>query len=212
MKKSNGIQWIFFFTGLIIMGLGVTLTVKGQRFGVSSWDVLHVGLFKNFGLSIGLWSIIIGIIIITVASIGLRRFPTLGTIINMTVVGLFIDFFNWLLPDPHTFMLQFFNFALGIVLLAIGAGVYISANLGAGPRDTLMLWIVNKFGCSITIARTAMEISVVIIGYLLGGPVGIGTILMVFALGPIVQVSLEHSKKFLEKCVSKRQSKQVVVH
>src|SRR5699024_1124558 len=139
---------------------------------------------------------------ITVSSIGLREFPTIGTFLNMTVVGLFIDFFNWLLPDPHTFIMQFTNFALGIVLVAIGAGVYISANLGAGPRDTLMLLIVKKFGCSITIARTAMEIAVVITGYLLGGPVGIGTILMVFALGPIVQLSLEYSKKLLEKCVS----------
>src|SRR5690625_2488273 len=105
MRKAFIFRWLFFFVGLMIMGLGVTLTIKGQLFGVGSWDVLHIGLFKNLGLSIGLWSIIMGILIITIASIGLRELPKLGTFMNMLFVGIFIDFFIWLLPDPNTFML-----------------------------------------------------------------------------------------------------------
>src|SRR5690625_5115359 len=131
MNREFVFCWLFFFFGLMIMGLGVALTIKGQRFGVGSWDVLHIGLFKQLGLSIGLWSIIMGIIIITISSIGLRELPKLGTFANMTFVGLFIDFFNWIIPDPNTFLIQFIAFIVGILLLAIGCGIYISANLGA---------------------------------------------------------------------------------
>lgn len=212
MKKGTGIQWLFFFAGLMVMGLGVALTVKGQRFGVGSWDVLHIGLFKNFGLSIGLWSIILGVIIITISSIGLHEFPKIGTFMNMIFVGIFIDFFNWVIPNPHTFSMQFIDFVFGIVLLAIGAGIYISANLGAGPRDSLMLFMVKRFDCSITFARTIMEIVVAIVGYLLGGPIGIGTIIMAFALGPIIQVTLGYSQKLLRRCLSDKHDDQVAVH
>src|SRR5690625_1234451 len=167
MKRELGIRWFFFFFGLAILGLGVALTIKGQRFGVGSWDVLHIGLFKQLGLTIGLWSIIMGIIIITISSIGLREFPKIGTFANMISIGIFIDFFNWLIPNPNTFIVQFIAFILGVCLIAVGSGIYISANLGAGPRDSLMLLIVSKFRFSITVARTIMEVSVAIAGYLL---------------------------------------------
>src|SRR5699024_6626302 len=146
-----GIRWIFFFCGLMVLGLGVALTVKGQRFGVGSWDVLHIGLFKQLGLSIGLWSIIMGIIIITISSIVLRELPKIGTFANMSCVGIFIDFFNWIIPNPNTLPMQFMAFLVGVLLIATGVGVYISANLGAGPRDSLMLLAVKKFNCSITV-------------------------------------------------------------
>ncbi len=202
MKQEIGFRWLVFFVGLMTLGLGVALTIKGQRLGVSSWDVLHIGLFKNMGLSIGLWSIIVGIIIIVTASFGLREIPKLGTLMNMIFVGLFIDFFNWLLPDPHTIPIQYIDFILGIVLMGIGGGIYLSSNLGSGPRDSLMLLTVKKFNCSITVARTIMEVIVAIVGFLLGGPIGIGTIIMAFALGPIIQVSLGYSTKIVEKWIS----------
>ncbi|MBM4761310.1 YitT family protein [Bacillus sp. B15-48] len=203
MNKGIGFnKWLFFFVGLIILGLGVAFTVKGQRLGVSSWDVLHIGLFNNLGLSIGLWAIIVGIIIIIIASMGLREFPKIGTYINLILVGIFIDFFNWILPDPHTFPFQLLNFLLGVVLMGIGGGIYLSANLGSGPRDSLMLLIVKKFRCSITLARTVMEVVVAITGFLIGGPIGIGTVIMAFALGPIIQLSLGYSRKILEKSMS----------
>jgi len=205
MRKAFIFRWLFFFVGLMIMGLGVTLTIKGQLFGVGSWDVLHIGLFKNLGLSIGLWSIIMGILIITIASIGLREFPKIGTFMNMICVGVFIDFFNWAIPDPSTFTVQLIAFILGVLLLAAGCGVYISADLGAGPRDTLMLLAVKKFNCSIMVARTVMEVSVAVVGYLLGGPIGIGTVIMAFGLGPVIQISLGYSEKVLETLVSKEQ-------
>src|SRR5699024_11154508 len=156
MTKEYGFRWLFFFVGLMVMGIGVALTVKGQRFGVGSWDVLHIALFKNIGLSIGLWSILVVIIIITITSIVLSNFSKLVTFMNMICVGLFIDFFNWIIPNPTIFSTQLSAFILGVVLLAIGCGIYIAADLGAGPRDTLMLLAVKKLNCSITVARTVM--------------------------------------------------------
>jgi len=206
VKKEFGFRWFFFFVGIMIVGLGIALTIKGQRFGVGSWDVLHIGLFKSIGLSIGLWSIIVGIVIITVSSFGLREFPKYGTFMNMLFVGLFIDLFNWLIPDPQTFSIQFFDFILGVLLLAIGCGIYISADVGAGPRDTLMLLAVKKLQWSITTARTVMEVSVAIAGYLLGGPIGIGTVIMSFGLGPVIQISLGYSQKILGKLLESVQA------
>src|SRR5699024_8875217 len=144
MTKEFGFRWLFFFLGLMVMGLGVALTVKGQRFGVGSWDVLHIGLFINIGLSIGLLSIMVVIIMITIDSIGLREFPKAGTFMNMICVGLFIDFFHWIIPNPTIFSTQLSAFVLGVLLLAIGCGIYLAAYLGAGPRDTLMLLEIGR--------------------------------------------------------------------
>lgn len=199
LKKGTGLRWIFFFVGLMTLGLGVALTIKGQRFGVGSWDVLHIGLFKQLGLSIGLWSIIVGIIIIIIASIGLREFPKIGTFANMTFVGIFIDFFNWLIPNPNLLFIQFIAYVVGIVLIAAGSGIYMSANLGAGPRDSFMLLMVKKNRLSIATARTIMEVFVAVVGFLLGGPLGLGTVFIAFTVGPILQFTLKHSGNLLEQ-------------
>ncbi|GAA0441006.1 YitT family protein [Lentibacillus halophilus] len=212
MKGDLGFRWLFFFTGLLVMGLGVALTIKGKWFGVGSWDVLHVGLFKQLGLSIGLWSIIMGILIVTSASIGLRKWPQIGTFANLAFVGLFIDLFNWIIPDPHMLLLKFIAFILGVILLAIGCGIYISADLGAGPRDTLMLLLSEKLNWSITFSRTFMEVVVAIIGVLLGGPIGIGTVIIAFALGPIIQISLRYSQKILHNIISKKEPAKYYAH
>jgi len=195
--RENLLRWSFFLIGLIILGLGVALTIKGQRFGVGSWDVLHIGLSKQFGLTIGSWSIIAGLVIVIISALGMREFPKIGTFINMATVGLFIDFFNWIIPDPTTLQWQLSAFILGIAFMGIGGGVYIAAELGAGPRDSLMLLIVSKTKLSIQVARTFMEVTVAVIGYFLGGPIGVGTVFMALALGPIMQVAISQSVKTL---------------
>src|SRR5699024_2870624 len=184
MKKELIVRWFVFFIGLMVLGLGIALAVKGQRFGGGSWDVLHIGLCKQIGLSIGLWSIILGIISITISSIGLRELRKIGTFANMTFVGLSIDCSSWIIRDRYPLSMQFVAFVLGVLLIAIGCGIYISADLGEGPRDSLMMLAVKKLNCSITTARTVMEVVVAIAGFLLGGPIGIGTVIMAFALGP----------------------------
>lgn len=198
MRKEFTVRWLFFFIGIMFIGLGVALTIRGQRYGVGSLDVLHIGMFYHFGLSVGAWSIIIGLVIVALTAILLKRLPKIGTFMNMIFCGVFLDIFNEILPQAHTPLTQFGCFVLGIIGIAVGCGIYVSTNLGEGPRDSLMMLAVEKLNVSITVARTAMEIFAAGLGYLMGGPVGIGTVIMVFALGPIIQVVLPMSRRVLE--------------
>lgn len=201
--STNILRWIFFMGGLMILALGVTLTIKGSMLGVGSWDVLHIGL-ANYGLTIGTWAIVTGIIVLVIGIYFNKEMPKFGTWINMFSVGLFIDLFNWLLPDVEGLFLQTCMFVLGILLLGFGCGMYIVANFGAGPRDSLMILLTQRLGWSVTKARTVMEVSVAVVGFAIGGPVGIGTVFMAFGLGPIVAKSLQINEK-LFNVLSKEQ-------
>lgn len=199
MRKIFVWRWIFFLVGVIVLSLGITMTIKGQRLGVGPWDVLHIGLTRNFGLTIGTWSIILGVIIIIVTSIVLKQWPKLGTWLNMTLLGLFIDLFNWLLPEFETMTGQVIIFTLGVVVMSYGVGIYVSPNVGAGPRDSLMLILVDKLGISVKKVRTMIEVIVAVAGWLLGGPVGIGTVIIALLIGQIVHYALPQCRKLLLK-------------
>ncbi|KOS66489.1 membrane protein [Lysinibacillus contaminans] len=201
MRRVIGWRWTFFIAGMLIMSLGITMSIKGKVIGTSPWDVLHVGLFQNFGLTIGTWSILTGLLIITSTSLVLKEWPKLGTWLNMFLIGLFIDVFNWLLPATDVYVLQIAYFVVGVFILSFGCGMYIAPNMGAGPRDTLMMILVEKFGGTIKSARMGIEVLVTILGGLLGGPVGIGTVLIALTSGYIVQYSLPYCRKVLLKCI-----------
>lgn len=199
MKQAFFTRCLFFITGILVLSLGITLTIKGQVFGVGSWDVLHIGLTKTLGLTIGTWSILVGLAILAFDMVITKRFPLPGTFIDMFLAGIFIDIFNYWIPDIDGFWMQLFSYISGLILLGWGCGMYMVANLGIGPRDTLMLLLVNKLGWSVTRARTTMEVSVAILGFLLGGPIGVGTALMAFGLGPIIQFALTYNEKLFTK-------------
>lgn len=204
MNKHYIYRWGFFLFGLMVMALGISMTIKGQRIGVGPWDVLHVGLYEKLGLSIGTWNIITGFIIIFSVSIMLREWPKFGTWINMAIIGFFIDFFNWLLPEFTTFWGQAIIFVLGIIVMGYGAGIYVSPAIGAGPRDSLMLLIVEKYGVSIKVVRTTIEVIVAIVGWLLGGPIGVGTIIIALLIGQIMHYALPQSQKILLKLLNEK--------
>lgn len=199
MSKVKSWRWAFFIGGLMVMSLGISMSIKGRILGTSPWDVLHIGLFKNFGLTIGTWSILTGLFIIVTTSIILREMPKIGTWLNMLLIGMFIDIFNWLLPSTTNYGLQVTYFIVGLFVLSFGCGMYIAPNMGAGPRDTLMMLIVERFGGTIKTARMGMEIIVTMVGWLLGGPVGVGTIIIALVSGYIVQYSLPYCRKILIK-------------
>lgn len=199
MKEAFFARCLFFLTGILVLSLGITLTIKGQVFGVGSWDVLHIGLANTFGLTIGTWSILIGLAILAFDMFFTKKFPLPGTFIDMFLAGIFIDIFNYWIPDIDGFWMQLFAYISGLILLGWGCGMYMVANLGIGPRDTLMLLMVHKLGWSVTRSRTTMEVTVAILGFLLGGPIGIGTALMAFGLGPIVQFALTFNEKLFLK-------------
>lgn len=205
MRKVYLWRWGFYLLGLIIMSLGITMVIKGNDLGVIAWDVLHIALYQTIGLSIGSWTIITGLVIVTFTSLMYKSFPKIGTWVNLLLIGSFVDFFYWILPNTETFAFQLIYFLMGIFVSSFGTGMYISPNLGSGPRDGLMMWIVEKFGGSIKVARMSIELTVALIGWLLGGPLGIGTIIIAIFSGYIVQFSLPYCQKLLLKCIGEEE-------
>ena len=204
MKKALAWRWIFYFTGLLVVALGITMTIKGQKLGIGPWDVLHVGLYRHFGLTIGTWGIITGFIIILATAAVLKRWPKIGTWLNMLLLGIFIDIFNWLLPEFTTFGAQTVIFVLGVIVMGYGSGIYISPNIGAGPRDSLMLVLVEKTGASVKKVRTTIEVIVAVIGWLFGGPIGIGTVLIALFLGQMIHYTLPQCRRLLMRIIGEQ--------
>lgn len=194
-------RWTFYLVGLLIAALGITMTIKGYRLGIGPWDVFHVGLYRNFGLTIGSWSIISGLVIVVATAAVLRQWPKIGTWLNMILLGVFIDIYNWLIPDFTGLGAQSVIFVLGVVVMGYGMGIYISPNIGAGPRDSLMLIFVEKFGISIKKVRTIIEVIVACLGWILGGPVGVGTVILALLIGQFVHYTLPQSRKLLMKII-----------
>lgn len=192
-------RYFFFLMGLWLMAWATVFSIQAQ-FGVSSWDVLHIGLSKITTLSIGIWTILIGLIIILTTYLKNKKIPAIGTLLNMLLCGIFVDIslaLNWI-PVADTEWLQYLWVGCGILCLGMGAGLYISAQLGAGPRDAFTLELAQYFGLSIGLMRTIIEVTVVAIGWLLGGPVFIGTILFALFTGPVMQFSLPRFAKALQ--------------
>lgn len=196
------IRYGIFFIGLMIMSLGIVFTIKAN-FGVSPWDVLHIGLYKKIGLTIGSWSVIVGIVIITISSIMLKKLPPLGSFLNMIFVGMFIDAFMLVpfLTTPDTLIGKISMLLLGIVFLGWGMGVYISAKLGAGPRDSLMLAFQMKTGFKVQNVRLVMEVGVLIVGWLLGGPVHVGTIIASLTIGHVAGFAMPICENITTKLI-----------
>lgn len=201
MRNSILKRWIFFVAGMIILSFGVTLTIKGRLLGLAPWDVLHYGLWQTFGLTIGSWAIIVGAIIVLFTAVALKRLPKLGVYINMFTIGIFIDVFNFLLPDVDGWIMHILIFTAGLLVMAFGIAFYITPNLGAGPRDTLMLFFVEKFNLKLSSARNLMEFFALLAGFLLGGPVFIGTIIIVFLLGRLIEKFLPLTRRMLIKFI-----------
>ncbi|HWL26367.1 MAG TPA: YitT family protein [Ureibacillus sp.] len=201
MRRVYSWRWAFFVMGLIVMTLGFTMVIKSANVGTSAWDVLHIALFENFGLSIGSWNIITGLLIVGFTAIMVKSFPKIGTWLNMILCGVLIDFYYWILPNASSMTFQIIYFLLGLLVLGFGCGMYIAPNLGAGPRDTLMMWIVERFGGSIKVARMSIELAVALIGWFLGGPLGVGTVIIAVFSGYVVQFSLPYCRKMLMKAI-----------
>ena len=197
MKRNWMIRWSFFIFGLMVLAFGISLTIEGEFLGIGPWDVFHYGLFTKFGFTIGTWSIISGLILLFISSAFNKAWPKLGSFLNMMLLGLFIDLFNWMLPSIDHLAGATIAFIIGVILMGYGIGLYVSADFGAGPRDSFMLLIVEKMGWSIPLVRNGIEVIVFLVGWMLGGPVGIGTVLIAFGLGPILGYSIPQCKKLL---------------
>ena len=197
MKRKWMLRWSVFILGLLVLAFGIALTIKGKFLGIGPWDVFHYGLFTKFGFTIGTWSIISGLLLLFISSVFNKAWPQIGSFLNMMLLGLFIDLFNWMLPSIDNLAGATIAFIIGVGLMGYGIGLYVSANLGAGPRDSFMLLIVEKMGWSIPLVRNGIEVIVFLVGWMLGGPVGVGTVLIAFGLGPILGYSIPQCKKLM---------------
>ena len=168
--------------GLLALGIGIAMMVEAGL-GVSPYDVLHQGLADLTGLSFGTVVILLGTLVLIVWIPLGQRFG-IGTVINTVTVGLIVDAFLEWSPTPETIGLRWVYLLGGIVIIAFGVGLYIGAGLGPGPRDGLMTGIAAK-GYPLWIVRTGLELTALIAGWLLGGDVGIGTVLFAFGIGPL---------------------------
>ncbi|NNF63460.1 MAG: hypothetical protein HKN07_04300 [Acidimicrobiia bacterium] len=178
--------------GLILFGSGIGLVVQSQL-GNPAWDVLHQGLAKRFDGSwstIGNWTVIISFVVLLLW-IPLRQRLGLGTVLNAILIGVTVDVLIRFVEPGESLAVQLVLLSLGVVLVGIGSGFYIGAHLGPGPRDGLMTGIA-ALGPPIWSARLVIELSVLVAGWILGGTVGIGTVVFAFAIGPLVQFFLRH--------------------
>lgn len=174
--------------GLVLYGAGLGLMVRGA-IGVPPWDVLTQGLVNHLGLNFGLWTNIIGAAVLLLW-IPLRQKPGLGTVLNVLMIGPSAQLMLWLLPEQESLWVRIPLFALGLLTVAIASGLYIGARLGPGPRDGLMTGLHARTGLRIWIVRTGIEVTVLIIGWILGGNVGIGTLAFALLIGPMVGVTI----------------------
>jgi uncharacterized membrane protein YczE len=176
------------YAGLLLYGFSIALMVRAHL-GLAPWDVLHSGLTGHVPIDIGQALVIVSFVVM-LAWIPLREVPGIGTISNALVIGLSTDAFLTLLPPLHSIVVRVGLLAAGIALQGLATAAYIGAQLGRGPRDGLMTGLARRTGRSLRLVRTAMELTVVGIGLLLGGVAGLGTVVYAVSIGPLSQALL----------------------
>jgi uncharacterized membrane protein YczE len=173
------------YLGLVLYGISSSLLVLADL-GLDPWDVFHQGLSRTFGLAIGTWAIIVGAIVLLLW-IPLRQRPGIGTLSNVVLVGLTMNVVLGHVGAPHATAARVACLACGVFLNGVATGAYIGAGLGPGPRDGLMTGLAAR-GHSIRVVRTGLEVTVLVVGWLLGGTVGVGTVVYALSIGPLAHV------------------------
>lgn len=174
--------------GLVLFGVGEALLVSAQ-IGVSPWTVLAEGLVIQFGGSIGLATFLISVLVLLLW-LPLKQKPGIGTVLNAVIIAAVMDLSLPYLPTPGAYPLQLLQVVIGVLLVGLGSGIYLTANLGPGPRDGLMTGLQRLLGWPIASIRIGLEVSVVSVGWLLGGTVGSGTLVFAFGIGPAVAMGI----------------------
>jgi uncharacterized membrane protein YczE len=183
----RGVRIPLLFAGLLLYGVSDAMLVLAGL-GLDPWDVLHQGLARTVGLQVGTWSVLVGALVL-LAWIPLRQRPGVGTVCNVVVIGSVIDLTLWVVPAPTELGVQIAVLVGGVLLNGVATGAYIGAGLGPGPRDGLSTGIAAR-GHSLRVVRTVVEVSVLAVGWLLGGTVGVGTVVYALAIGPITHLTI----------------------
>jgi uncharacterized membrane protein YczE len=186
--RNATLRGLALLVGLCGYGFSMAVMVRAGL-GLDPWDVFHQGLARHTGMTIGIASAVVGVAVL-LAWIPLRNRPGIGTIANVIVIAITVDAGLWLLSTPTAMPVRIAMMVGAVVLNAFSTVVYIGAALGPGPRDGLMTGLVVRTGLSVRLVRTSIEASVLAVGWLLGGTVGVGTLLYAFGIGPLVQLVL----------------------
>ena len=176
------------YAGLVLYGLSMAMLVRSSL-GVMPWDVLHQGLARSSGLSLGLVTVLVGAAVL-LAWVPLRQRPGVGTVSNVLVIGASVDAALRVLPAVDALAAQVALAVAGVLLNGVATAAYIGVQLGPGPRDGLMTGLVRRTSRSVRLVRTGIEVVVLVLGVILGGTIGLGTLLYAIAIGPLVQVLL----------------------
>lgn len=187
--KNIIIKAFFYIMGLVIISLGITLTIKSDL-GAGAWDAVNVGLTETVGLTVGTWVIIIGAVLILTNALIAKEKPDLFAVITILVIGQFIDFWMLSIFDSFgvgQFWLQFTVLIGGIAIIAVGVSLYLQPKFSLNPIDGFMVALQKRFGFSLTTAKTLTEAFALILALVLGGPIGIGTVIILFLIGPFIQ-------------------------
>ena len=178
----------FLCIGLTLFGVGEGLLIVSAA-GASPWSVLAQGIYLNVGFSVGIITILISVGVL-IFWIPLNQRPGIGTVLNALIIGLMIDVCIKFVPTPENYVFQLLLAIVAVLTVGLGGGIYLVANLGAGPRDGLMIGLQQKTSLPIAAVRAFLEITVMSIGWYLGGTVGVGTLLFAFGIGPAVALGL----------------------
>ncbi|CAM3248568.1 YitT family protein [Brevibacillus invocatus] len=194
------IRYGMFMLGLFIGAFGCVLTIQANM-GVAPWDTFHIGLQKTFGLTIGIWSQIVGVVVILSSYLLAKIKPTFGMFLNMVCFGSFLDLILWwdIVPQIEGLFERTVMFLMGMMIMGVGIGMYLSPRLGAGPRDSFMLAMNERLGWSIQKVRLIIEVTVLIAGAALGGPVSVGTVLIALLTGPMIQRTIPFWQMVMKK-------------
>lgn len=176
------------YVGLFLYGVSLALMVRGAL-GLAPWDVLHSGFIRHVPMTLG-QAVVLFSFVVLVLWIPLREMPGLGTISNALVVGFSADLTLAVLAQPDAVVARIALMVGGVVLCGVASALYIGAQLGRGPRDGLMTGLARRTGLSLRLVRTGLEVAVVVIGLLLGGKLGLGTVVYALAIGPLTQLML----------------------
>lgn len=187
MKRALG-RSAALLVGLIGYGFSMAVMVR-SGLGLDPWDVFHQGLANRTGMTIGIATAVVGVAVL-LAWIPLRNRPGVGTVANVVVIAITVDAALAFLPEPTGLPVRVAMMVGAVLLNAISTVLYIGAGLGPGPRDGLMTGLVARTGLSVRLVRTSIEATVLAVGWLLGGTVGIGTVVYAFGIGPLVQLTL----------------------
>lgn len=180
--------------GLFICSIGIVFTINAN-IGYAPWEIFHSGLSKTFNISIGIASIFVGVAIVIITYL-LGEKLGFGTLANMVYIGLFIDLIMHLdfIPHANGFLAGLMMLIIGVYIISIGSYFYISSAFGAGPRDSLMIVMQRKTGLSVGVCRGTIELSAALLGWRLGGMLGLGTLIAAFATGYFIQITFKMFK------------------